>query len=1072
MVRVIRKVLINSVLLTLNACTLPSNIPANFGISSKIPVTLLSIAVTPSSSSVSLGVSEQFTATGTYSDNSTQDLTSSCLWSHVNVTGSASISNSGLASTIGGGIGTVTITATLNGVSGSTTLNISTPVLVSIAVTPANASVPLGNTEQFTATGTYTDSSTQDLTSSVTWSETNGTGSASVNNSGLGATLGGSQGTATIVATMETISGNTTLNIGAPILVSIAVTPATPSVPIGNTQQFTATGTYSDTSTSNITSSVTWSKSNGTGSTSLNGTGLAATLGGAQGTVTITATLGIITGNATLTVSAPALVSIAVTPATPSVLIGNIQQFTATGTYTDTSTQNLTSSVTWSETNGTGTAAINSSGLANTSAGGTVTITATSGAISGNTTLTVTDYSITTVAGEFWPTTGIGGPATSALLYNPTAVAFDTSGNVYIADAINNVIRKVSVSTGHVSNFAGTGNLGYSGDGGAASNATLNGPTGVALDSSGNVYIADSENNVIRRVSAITGDISTFAGSAGQGNTGDGGPATSATLFGPVSIAFDGSGDLFIADSQNRVVREVSATSGNISTAAGNGNAFYNGDGQPATSASIFLPAGLASDSSGNLYIADMNNHLIRKVTAATGYISTIAGVPGHHGYNGDGGAATSAWLNNPQAVVLDSSGNLYIADSNNNRIREVAASNGHISTITGNGTAGYSGDGGPATSGEIQYPEGVALDSSGNVFISDTFNDRIRLVSASTGDLSTFGGGTSGFSGDGGLATQAELNFPTAIALDSSGNFYIGDSNNYRVRKVTVSTGDIATVAGNGTSSYGGDGGLATSAALTSADGLAIDASGNIYIADTLNSRIRMVASSNGRISTIAGNGTAGYSGDGGAATSGEIQYPQGIVLDASGNIYIADTQNNRIRVVSAANGHISTIAGNGTGGYSGDGGLATSGQLNTPQGVALDSSGNIFIADTSNNIIREVSALTGKISTVAGNGTPGYTGDGGLATSAQLNQPYSVAIDTNGNLYIVDGNNSVIRKVIAATGDIETVAGNGNPAYGGDGGSAANASLKQPSGIAIDNSGNIYVADTQNNLIRKVTP
>jgi sugar lactone lactonase YvrE len=246
-------------------------------------------------------------------------------------------------------------------------------------------------------------------------------------------------------------------------------------------------------------------------------------------------------------------------------------------------------------------------------------------------------------------------------------------------------------------------------------------------------------------------------------------------------------------------------------------------------------------------------------------------------------------------------------------------------------------------------------------------------------------------------------------VAVDSSGNIYIADTYNERIRKVSTS-GIITTVAGNGAATFSGDGGAATSAELHGPSGVAVDSSGNIYIADTYNERIRKVSTS-GIITTVAGNGTGGYSGDGGAATSAELYYPSGVAVDSSGNIYIADRNNDRIREVSTS-GIITTVAGNGTWGYSGDSGAATSAELYGPSGVAVDSSGNIFFVEDGNNRVRKVSA-SGIITTVAGNGTGGYSGDGGVATSAELYTPYGVAVDSSGNIYIADLNNNRIRKV-----------------------------------------------------------
>jgi N-acetylneuraminic acid mutarotase len=343
--------------------------------------------------------------------------------------------------------------------------------------------------------------------------------------------------------------------------------------------------------------------------------------------------------------------------------------------------------------------------------------------------------------------------------------------------------------------------------------------------------------------------------------------------------------------------------SGNIITQVGNvnGTAGYSGDGEAATSAELNAPFGAVVDSSGNLYIADADNNCIRKVTASTGIITTVAG-NGTEGYSGDGGAATSAELDTPTGVAVDTSGNLYIVDLNNDLIRKVTASTGIITTVAGNGTLGYSGDGGAATSAELNSPFGVAVDASGNIYIADSGNNNIRKVTASTGIITTVAGnGTGGYSGDSGVATSAELNSPFGVAVDASSNLYIADSGNNRIRKVAASTGIITTTAGNGTAGYSGDSGAATSAALYSPFGVAVDASGNIYIADTYNLVIRTVTASTGIITTVAGNGTAGSTGDGGAASSAELSYPTGVVVDSLGNFYIADYNNNKVRTVGS---------------------------------------------------------------------------------------------------------------------------------------------------------------------------
>lgn len=331
--------------------------------------------------------------------------------------------------------------------------------------------------------------------------------------------------------------------------------------------------------------------------------------------------------------------------------------------------------------------------------------------------------------------------------------------------------------------------------------------------------------------------------------------------------------------------------------------------------------------------------------------------------------------------------------------------------------------------------------------------------------NISTIAGnGTPGYAGDGGAATAAELDSPSWIAFDGSGNIYISDWTNNRVRKVNTS-GIISTVAGNGTAGYTGDGSAATSAELNGPEGLAVDGAGNLYIVDYGNSVVRKVTTG-GIISTIAGNGGTGYSGDGGAATSAQLYYPQGIALDGSGNIFIADVGNYVIRKVSTG-GIITTVAGNNTSGYSGDGGAATASQLSQkPISVYVDASGNIFIADQMNNVIRKVNA-GGIISTIAGNGSTGYTGDGGSATTAELNQPHSIYGDSLGDLYIADMANNRIREVYSS-GNINTIAGNGTAGFSGDGGAAKSAEIANPIS-AVVHYGRLYIADgTPNERIR----
>ena len=401
--------------------------------------------------------------------------------------------------------------------------------------------------------------------------------------------------------------------------------------------------------------------------------------------------------------------------------------------------------------------------------------------------------------------------AMSVVLASPVGVAVDRLGNVYIADETNDRIWRLDPMIGVIAPVAGNGTAGSSGDGGAATSAQLHQPTGVAVDGLGDLYIVDQLTPSVRRVDATTGVITTVAGTGTLGFSGDGGVATSAQLFSPSGVAVDGVGDVYIADQYNDCVRRVDVTTGVITTVAGHGHVIgFSGDGGAATSALLAFPAGVAVDGLGDLYIADSGNGNIRRVDVTTGIITTVAG-NGIHGFSGDGGPATSAQLDQPTGLVVDGLGDLYIADSGNGSIRRVDATTGIITTVAGTGILGFSGDGGAATSAKLDEPWSVAVDGRGDLYIAETQYERIRRVDA-TGVITTVAGnGTKVFSGDGGGATCAQFHDPSGVAVDGRGDLYIADAANRTIRRVDVTTGVITTVAGSGTTGFSGDGGLAT---------------------------------------------------------------------------------------------------------------------------------------------------------------------------------------------------------------------------------------------------------------------
>jgi len=714
-------------------------------------------------------------------------------------------------------------------------------------------------------------------------------------------------------------------------------------------------------------------------------------------------------------------------------------------------------------------------------------------------------------------TTVVGGgqvPADplAADIPGPTAAIRDSHGNTFIAAPLSTTIFQLS--SGDVfSVYAGQGYGGYRGDGGPASAALLGRPTGLTFDSLGNIYIADIGNSRIREINISTNTITTVAGSGVKCANpltacGDGASATAAELNFPEAVAVDGAGNIYIADAFDNKIRVVNMQNsavtlfgqniqpGNIATVVGSGNTCSSstspcGDGAAAIKADLNFPQGVALDGSGNLYVSDTKDNRVRIVAAGgttiTAFAGTGAACPNPASSCGDGGAAASANFRKPQGLAFDGQGDLYIADTNDNKIRVVTAS--IVSTVAGTGRSGFSGDGGAPTLAQVDLPSGVFVDASGEVVISDSGNQRVRLVSSGASPvINTIAGGGSG--GDNGSVLSATLADPYNVAEDAAGSIYVADLGNNRIRKITNPSGGnatITTVVGTGSLGYTGDGPI-TSAALNAPTDVVVDSLGNIWIADDGNGVVRVANPSAssvtvvgvtipaGEIATVAGSGnpcspSTGNCGDTGKAVKASITSPHSIALDSAGNLYLSDYYANRVREVAAATGIISTIAGNGDPGSLGVPGPATKAYLHKPDGIAVDSLGNVYISDSGNSRVLIVNT-SGTIANFALNGRDGCKGDGGPALDASMWNPLELALDPSGDLFIGGGNDSVVRRVDAATLTIGTVAGSCKESEGGfrgDRGLATQALLANV-GLSIDGQQNLFIADAGNNRIRYV--
>jgi serine/threonine protein kinase, bacterial len=596
---------------------------------------------------------------------------------------------------------------------------------------------------------------------------------------------------------------------------------------------------------------------------------------------------------------------------------------------------------------------------------------------------------------------------------------------------------------------------------------------GVAVDRKGNIYIAMRDNNIVNRIDT-KGNMTTYAGTGESGYSGDGGKATDAKLKIPAGLTFDKKGNLYIADRNNHRIRKVD-TRGTITTIAGTGVAGFSGDGGKATEAQIHFPSGLVADDEGNIYFSDRSNDRVRVINKK-GIISTFAG-NGLDDFKGDSGPATKASLSRPFGLALDKKGNLYIADRGNNRVRRVNTQ-GIIHTVAGDGGFFFMGDNGPAYRASVAGPTGVVVDDNGTLYIADRNNNRVRSVDTQGMIRTIAGTGQQDYNGDSEVARDTNLHLPFGVTLDQDGKLLIIDRSHYRIRRVNLNRGSIETVAGNGMKMFAGDGGPATGAKLSFPHGIVVDKKDNLLISDKGHYRIRKVTP-DGVINTIAGNGIRGNIGDGLPALDASIYGATSLKLNNKEEMFIVspsgftslirkiDEGGTMRKVMGTVSEHyLASIAQSKYKGKVQTGELAI---ITTFSDIAFDHKGNMFISDRLNHQIRKVSAQ-GEITTIAGTGESAYYGDGGPALEAAFRDPSALATDKEGNLYIGDSANNMVRK-IDTKGIITTIAGNGDHKNSGDGGPAVKAAIRNIDSIAINPNGELYIAGMNSHLVRKVT-
>ena len=649
-----------------------------------------------------------------------------------------------------------------------------------------------------------------------------------------------------------------------------------------------------------------------------------------------------------------------------------------------------------------------------------------------------------------------GGPGnvdatgTASRFNHPNGAAVDASGNVYVADSTNHTIRKITTA-GVVSTFAGSPGLGGSTDG-TGSAARFNSPYSLAVDSAGNVFVADTANNTIRTITPA-GVVSTLAGSAGLSGSTDG-TGSAARFNTPYGIAVDSSGNAYVTDTTNSTIRKITPA-GVVSTLAGSAGVNGSTDGTGG-GARFFYPVGLGVDSGFNVYVADDRNRTIRKITAA-GIVTTLAGNPGVQG-TADG-AGSAAEFHSPKGLSLDSAGNIYVADNGSHTIRKVTSA-GVVSTLAG--SAGLSGSSdGTGSAARFFSPSGVAVEAGGSVYVADTSNNTIRKISPAAA-VSTFAGSAPNIGTTDGTGSAARFNHPQGVAVDPSGNTYVADESSHTIRKISTA-GVVSTLAGNVGLNGNGDG-TGGAVRFNFPQAVAVDFAGTVYVADRSNCTIRKITPA-GVVSTLAGSATLAGSTDG-TGSAARFSFPQGVAVDSAGIVYVADSGNHAIRKITAA-GVVSTLAGSAGSSGSADG-TGSAARFTLPQGVAVDSASTVYVADSGNNTIRKITPV-GAVTTLAGSAGSIGSADG-AGNVARFNVPRGLTADGSGNLFVTDTNNQTIR-MVKPNGDVTTIGGTVGVSGGASGAGSA-ALFAFPVGIAVSSTGMLLIGDGINNRIAQGLP